>query len=1188
MKIISLKALNINSLKGKTEINFLTLTRDSALFAITGPTGSGKSTILDIISCALYGRTSRLANPNDLMSRHSAEAYCEVEFEIKNKRYRSSWSQKRAHKKHDGKFQTAKMELVDLEINKVLPIKSSEVPKKVEELSGLDFGRFTQSMMLAQGGFDAFLKASEKERSELLEKITGTQIYADISIAIFDKHRNLKQDMESDVKILESIELLDGELVKEKEETLAKNIKQKSKTDAELKELTRVLNWVQRLSELTLESKKHEEEFIEASKLKEQNKDSFFKLSLANRALNVSATFSFFTQLKESITADKTNLTKLSKELEVLGVEIKSKTEQHSLINKEFEDASKEFDAQKQKLIFAREFQTKERQTNEQIIKLRVVCKDKQESLKQVSASLSALALKHSEIQKQMESKNSYFKNNHKDEKLLSSLGSIEQSILHYKDEEKSLSESFLKLKLFDAALLEKEAKHKLLKESVDKLSATLKDKELAHKELDKNSSDAKTEETTLKNLLETQTLLKTLSSYKLTLKKIDDEQKELEKNSLEEKSFSLMQEALQQHIDDKKNHIETLRAKKEQEQLLKKYEDDRKKLVDGEACFLCGSTNHPYALDGVHIDKTQAMIDKLSEELKEKELKIKELDSHLFSTRNKIETSSLELEKNEQEIVTLQSIFNQHSFVLVDDSELNLKEREEKLTKELDEIKQTRIKKDELLREINKARELFDAEKASFDGLNLEMQKSISVKEQMQLAIKSSETNLEKHLQSLKSHFKEFGLELNILQIDTQYQALVKRKEIYTQTLQDLKTLEIELKKHELQTKEKQTKETTLSADIKTDEQSLAELELNLKTLTASRVEILNVVDLEAYEKESSAKYEEAQTKMHLFKEILNELITKQKERFTHKQNLDIKTKEDEAKLSQITLKLEKLYEENEFKNEQEFLEAMLSTERREELATLCKNIEDRFILSQSAKVQSAKKLQEHLETPASKSSREELETLQALLEQKANALQESIGSDKKELEVNQENSDKHKSRLASLEIKKEAFKVWIKLNELIGSADGTKFKKFAQGITLEQLVNLANQHLDILSSRYTLSRNEDKLLDLEVIDAFQGNTSRPVSTLSGGESFIVSLALALGLSELASQKIAIDSLFLDEGFGTLDEESLETALNALNLLQSGGKMVGVISHVEALKERIPLQIKVIPNGDGTSYVEI
>jgi len=124
MKILSIKSLNINSLKGITRIDFAELTKDSSLFSITGPTGSGKSSVLDIISCALYGRTSRLKNPNDLMSRNCGEAYCEVEFEIRGTVYRSSWTQKRARKKHDGAFQTAKMELVDLTQNTFLSQKS--------------------------------------------------------------------------------------------------------------------------------------------------------------------------------------------------------------------------------------------------------------------------------------------------------------------------------------------------------------------------------------------------------------------------------------------------------------------------------------------------------------------------------------------------------------------------------------------------------------------------------------------------------------------------------------------------------------------------------------------------------------------------------------------------------------------------------------------------------------------------------------------------------------------------------------------------------------------------------------------------------------------------------------------------------------------------------------------------------
>ena len=231
MKILSLKALNINSLKGEIAIDFEALTKQSALFAIVGPTGSGKSTLLDIISCALYGRTARLKNPNDLMSRHAGEAYCEVEFEVKGKRYRSSWTQRRARKKYDGAFQSAKMELVDVSADKILPLKSREVPKKVEELCGLDFGRFTQSMLLAQGGFDAFLRADEKERSALLEKITGTQIYATISQKVFEKYRSYEQEIKSDQKVLDSIELLEPKDVAKMQTRLSYNILQKKESD---------------------------------------------------------------------------------------------------------------------------------------------------------------------------------------------------------------------------------------------------------------------------------------------------------------------------------------------------------------------------------------------------------------------------------------------------------------------------------------------------------------------------------------------------------------------------------------------------------------------------------------------------------------------------------------------------------------------------------------------------------------------------------------------------------------------------------------------------------------------------------------------------------------------------------------------------------------------------------------------
>ncbi|MEI8634536.1 SbcC/MukB-like Walker B domain-containing protein [Vibrio sp. PP-XX7] len=148
--------------------------------------------------------------------------------------------------------------------------------------------------------------------------------------------------------------------------------------------------------------------------------------------------------------------------------------------------------------------------------------------------------------------------------------------------------------------------------------------------------------------------------------------------------------------------------------------------------------------------------------------------------------------------------------------------------------------------------------------------------------------------------------------------------------------------------------------------------------------------------------------------------------------------------------------------------------------------------------------------------------------------------------------------------------------LHTLIGSQKGDKFRKFARGLTLDNLVYLANKQLDRVHGRYQLKRRQSGGLELTVLDTWQGDVERDTKTLSGGESFLVSLALALALSDLVSHKTSIDSLFLDEGFGTLDSETLDIALDALDNINASGRMIGVISHVEAMKERIPTQLQV------------
>jgi len=219
---------------------------------------------------------------------------------------------------------------------------------------------------------------------------------------------------------------------------------------------------------------------------------------------------------------------------------------------------------------------------------------------------------------------------------------------------------------------------------------------------------------------------------------------------------------------------------------------------------------------------------------------------------------------------------------------------------------------------------------------------------------------------------------------------------------------------------------------------------------------------------------------------------------------------------------------------------------------------------------------------------------TLESLLE-RINKEQELIQNHQKVIITNQErlkrdNEDRSKVKLKEKAIEKlvQELEKWAFIHKMIGDAHGHKFSNFAQGLTLQNLLAYANRRLSSLSDRYLLDKPENDG-SLIVVDKYQGNISRSVTTLSGGESFLISLALALALSDMASKNVALECLFIDEGFGTLDPESLESALNTLEKLQSESqKTVGVISHVEALKERIDVQIKLKKNAQGYSQIEV
>jgi exonuclease SbcC len=206
--------------------------------------------------------------------------------------------------------------------------------------------------------------------------------------------------------------------------------------------------------------------------------------------------------------------------------------------------------------------------------------------------------------------------------------------------------------------------------------------------------------------------------------------------------------------------------------------------------------------------------------------------------------------------------------------------------------------------------------------------------------------------------------------------------------------------------------------------------------------------------------------------------------------------------------------------------------------------------------------------------------------LEESLKKMAENIGAVKQKVDDNQNAKVKIRARQTLIEAQKNECLRWDKLHALIGSSDGKKYRNFAQGLTFELMVAHANRQLIKMTDRYLLIRDEDQPLELNVIDNYQAGEIRSTKNLSGGESFIASLSLALGLSKMASRKVRVDSLFLDEGFGALDEETLETALESLSGLQQDGKLIGIISHVSGLKERIGTQIEILPLSGGKSII--
>ena len=273
-------------------------------------------------------------------------------------------------------------------------------------------------------------------------------------------------------------------------------------------------------------------------------------------------------------------------------------------------------------------------------------------------------------------------------------------------------------------------------------------------------------------------------------------------------------------------------------------------------------------------------------------------------------------------------------------------------------------------------------------------------------------------------------------------------------------------------------------------------------------------------------------------------------------------------------------------FSDENQFREARLSAELRNALAAKAKTLDDARIELKARLMDREIRLAAETDKNITDKSLEDLEPHYKACEDSLKEQRNIIAGLQHKLSENTAAKERMKEKQRAVEIQKHEWRRWGNLHDLIGSADGKKYRNFAQGLTFAIVIAHANRQLQKMTDRYLLIRDEAQPLELNVIDNYLAGEIRSAKNLSGGESFIVSLSLALGLSQMASNNVRVDSLFLDEGFGTLDEDALDTALETLAGLRQDGKLIGVISHVPALKERISVEIQVTPLTGGRSRI--
>jgi len=1242
MRILAIRGKNLASLADEFEI----LLNEGALqtvglFAITGQTGAGKSTILDALCLALYDKMPRLPDGigvavghkdedenqrvkhNDVRSilrRGASHAYAEVDFVGKDKQaYRARWQVSRARGKAGGKLQAQEILLSHIDSGQRLGQGKTSTLEAISNLVDLSFEQFRRSVLLAQGDFAAFLKAKKDERSSLLERITGTELYSELSIAAFERAKVEKVELDRISGLMQHqipLESSARQELEQQRDVLAASVLE---LDKQLIDNQKIIDWYVKLKKFQQAEQLTSNALADSSQAWNDAEPLRVHLKQVEAAQPLRPLLNHYQQAQVDYDDAETKL--------------KTALEAQAAADIKLHAANAQLSTQNAHLLAV---ETQHQQAQPVLKAIRVL----DTRLEVLQTTLNGLTTEqnqlHNELSTAQQQHNTLIKQQAEQH-------AAWQQLNDWLAEHQALEPLAENWKHWQSELNRYSVLNKQRTEDItaaEKIQSTV-DKNQQRLSVLQTDIDAKKQV-----LHEQQTVLAEFkqqeSQYSLDQLHQDKERLELESQQLS-RAITLTTQAVAVHTQISQdtqrltiieqmlettsrqldilnqqqaiNHISLDEAKKALALIEATSHKDaqqlRTLLIQDQPCPVCGALEHPWqthaiALNNQHTQVQQQRVDELEQE---KASLIKIIASN-FQASEQQKEQAIELnhkiilakETNDTLLHAWRTLILPNKPVLaLQDADLLplLTVQYERVTADLAQIKQQEKAALAVQQQIKIAQQAFDTAKQTQESLSNEhtaLDKQLTQHKAELRAYLATVDNLESQLNGLVE-----SLAVPCGQLDhwqtylTSPAALGKKVQQFQQNQQELatvnKNVELTLQQAKLaaQTCEQLQQRFTLKQTaIQRETEQKQSLVLDRDTLIAScRGDFNRPVSADAIEQQLTQQLELAKTAQQQATNAVNLATTElasQKVEQQHSQTQrtyhDDKLQKSLATLNQalerLTINREQLSEllqqDEHWLDEQKATIAQLEKALQAATALLTIKTDDR----------------KHHETLAvAVPEVTALQTASELQQQK-----QSLSEQKQEHDLQLREDDKKLTNNSDLkvELDKQRYRweQWQSLNDLIGSSTGAKFRVFAQSLTLEALLIHSNKHLADFAKRYALQRVPSSDLELQIIDRDMADDVRSVHSLSGGESFLVSLALALGLASLSSNKTQVESLFIDEGFGSLDSETLEIAMASLETLQNLGRKVGIISHVPILVERIGAKVVVEKQGGGKSTVTI